>query len=148
MVPMTRTPWKRTLPIVAICICTALLTWLALKALADSVFSSDESTALVTSVPMLDGRMRLGLYRQHMWDALLWSVVASPDSLPAIIRAPRGTPNTKLAIVTGDAQLGFQDPPLQLRAESRTSALLCGKQGCQTIQCDDATGTCHRIQAR
>jgi hypothetical protein len=109
------------------------------------MFANDEHTTRVTVLPMLDGRVSLGLYRQHMWDAVLWTVIAAPDSLPHAIAAPNAVLASTLAVVAGEAQLGFQDPPLRLEQQSRTDAALCGTRGCQTIRCADATRACQRV---
>jgi hypothetical protein len=94
---------------------------------------------------MLDGRVQLGLYRQHMWDALLWTVMVAPDSLPRVVPAHNGVITSTLSVVVSQAQLGFEDPELQLRKVSRTDATLCDNRTCDTIRCAEATRSCERI---
>jgi hypothetical protein len=122
-----------------------LVSWWCVTEAVDVMFGNDPQTFLQTSQPLLNGRVRLGLYRQHMWDAWYWTVVASTDSLAPAIVAPNGVLPTTLPIVFSKVQLGFQEPPLQLRAMSETEAALCGKLTCRTIRCTAASQQCQLV---
>jgi len=131
--------WKRVLvaTVSLVAAVSLAVVWVVYRAhgIVKSTFANSEHTELHTSLSMLDGRLHVGLYRQQMWDAVLWTVMASPDSLPLSLDAPSGVITRPLSLLFTDTQLGFREPPLQLRAVSATDAELCGKMICRTIRC-------------
>jgi hypothetical protein len=138
---------RRGLVVVSLGLGILALVWWATTQAIEDLFTNDEHSERQLVLSMLDGAVSLGLYRQHMWDALIWTVIATPDPLPPAIAAHNAVLDSTVTqlVVLSETQLGFQDPPLRLERVSRTDATLCGARRCQTIRCADATRTCQRI---
>ncbi|MGV3707767.1 MAG: hypothetical protein ACO1Q7_02930 [Gemmatimonas sp.] len=142
---MTSRFWKRGVAVLCVAFGIPAILWWGAKQAAEGMFASDEVTTRQTVVPMLDGAVSLGLYRQNMWDAILWTVIATGDSMPRTIAAHNAVLDSavKRLVIGGESQLGFRDPPVRLERQSQTDATLCSKLRCQKIRCDAATRVCY-----
>lgn len=141
---MDRRRWKRVVIISGASVLglALFLPWMVMRGFKE-VLSNDEVASLATDVSMLGGRVHVGLYRQHMWDAMLWYVTAYSGSLPHQIRAPNGVVDSTMQIITRPAQLGFDHPPYELTQVSQTALRLCeGEGACRSIRCDPASLGC------
>jgi hypothetical protein len=136
--------WKLGIAVLCIGVASPVALRWTVEMGIEGMFANDEVSTRQTVLPMLDGGISLGLYRQHMWDALLWTVIATRDPLPRTIAARNAELDSAIQqlVVASDAQLNFQEPPRRLEQQSRPDATLCGKDRCQTIRCDEATRAC------
>jgi len=118
------------------------LPWMVMQGFKE-VLSNDEVARLETELSLLNGRIYVGLYRQHMWDAIHWYVTAQAGPLPSEIPARNAIVDSTVQIITRPAQLGFDHPAYTLTRVSQTSARLCeGPHTCRTIRCDSASVSC------
>ena len=108
----------------------------------EGVATSDDVSVLEVKLAMNGGALQLGLYSQHMWDAILWTVVASTETLSQTISSPNGVWPAGHAIVVKSSQSGFERPRLQLVRENDTLAALCEDDKCRQLKCIAISKTC------